>query len=231
MSIRRAAASALSASAAIIVIAVTAIAVTAIAVTAYAADVRTAGKLDLPANAGVVAICTDPVVQNVLTDALRAARRSSAPDPSEIVTLTVTVNQQVLAPGVSLNQLFPGDPSMVELLKAAGAEPPPLGDTGDAPSADPYEIQARRRALSPQDPLTENFRSYQTMQQQLSGANAPTPYESIPKNELYDTIIVARASIEGSLDQLKVVAVVHSGDDPRKAKALVAEEIANAALH
>jgi len=220
MSIRRAAASALSASAAIIVI----------AVTARAADVRTAGKLDLPANAGVVAICTDPVVQNVLTDALRAARRSSPPDPSELVTLTVTVNQQVLAPGVSLNQLFPGDPSMVELLKAAGAEPPPLGDTGNAPS-DPYEIQARRRALSPQDPLTESFRSYQTMQQQMSGANAPTPYESIPKNEIYDTVIVARASIEGSLEQLKVVAVVHSGVDAHKAKVLVAEEIANAALH
>ena len=219
MSIRRAAASASS------------IAIIVIAVTARAADVRTAGKLDLPAKAGVVAICTDPVVQNVLTDALRAARRSSAPDPSEMVTLTVTVNEQVLAPGVSLNQLFPGDPSMVELLKAAGAEPPPLGDTGNAPSADPYEIEARRRALNPQDPLTERFKSSQMMQQMLSGANAPTPYDSIPKNEIYDTIIVARASIEGSLDQLKVVAVVHSGDDPRKAKALVAEEIANAALH
>ncbi|MDO8433497.1 MAG: hypothetical protein Q7S58_13920 [Candidatus Binatus sp.] len=196
-----------------------------------AADIQKAGKLEIPANASVVAICTDPVVQNVLGDALRVARHSPPAEPTESVTLTVTINQQLLAPGVSLNQLFPGDPSMVELLKAAGAEPPPLGDTGNAPSADPFETQARAHALNPLDPMTENYKNYQAMRNQMSGANAPTPYDSIPKNELYDTVIVARASIEGSLDQLKVVAVVHSGDDPRKAKILVAEEIANAVLH
>ncbi len=207
------------------------VAIVATCAGAPAAEIRKTGKLEIPANVGVVAICTDPVVQNVLGDAIRVARRANAPDPPESVTLTVTINQQLLAPGVSLNQLFPGDPSMVELLKAAGAEAPPLGDTGDAPSADPWETQARAHALNPLDPATENFRNYQAMRNQMSGANAPTPYDSIPKNELYDTVIVARASIEGSFDQLKVVAVVHSGDDPRKAKILVAEEIANAVLH
>src|SRR5260221_12205160 len=153
------------------------VAIAEMAVRAQAADIQKSGKLTIPVNVSVVAICTDPVVQNVLGDALRVARRPGAPEPSESVTLTVTVNQQLLAPGVSLNQLFPGDPSMVELLKAAGAEPPALGDTGDAPSADPYETQARAHALNPLDPMTENFKNYQAMRNQMSGANAPSPYD------------------------------------------------------
>ncbi len=190
-----------------------------------------AGKLVAPANAGVIAVCTDPVVQNVLNEDLRAARNGPASTPENSVTLTVTVNQQLLAPGVSLNQMFPGDPSMVELLKAAGASPPPLGDSGDQPT-DPYGQLARRRSLNPYDPTADDqFRAYQAAQQASHGVNAPSPYNDIPKNQLYDTVIVARASLEGATDELKVVAVVHSGDDARRAKELVAEEIANAVLH
>jgi hypothetical protein len=85
--------------------------------------------------------------------------------------------------------------------------------------------------LSPDDTATEQFRAYQARQQEMRGLNAPTPYDKIPKNEIYDTVIVARASLEGVTDELKVVAVVHSGDDARRAKVLVAEEIANAVLH
>jgi hypothetical protein len=47
----------------------------------------------------------------------------------------------------------------------------------------------------------------------------------------YDTIIVARASLNGKPEELTVVAVVHPGEDERDAKKLVAEEIANAVLH
>src|SRR5262249_55219291 len=132
-----------------------------LATAANPAEVKTSGKLDLPGNATIIVVCTDPVVQNVLSDAIRTFSRKTPPDPGETLTLTVSVNQQVMAPGLSLNQLFPGDPSMVELLKQAGAEPPPLGDTGNEPSADPYSIQARRRALNPQDSLTDQFRNYQ----------------------------------------------------------------------
>ena len=189
-----------------------------------------AGKLVVPANAGVIAVCTDPVVQNVLNEDLRAARNGLASNPENSVTLTVTVNQQLLAPGVSLNQMFPGDPSMVELLKAAGANPPPLGDSGDQP-IDPFAQEARRRSLYPDDTAAEQFNAYQASQQALHGVNGPSPYSKIPKDQLYDTVIVARASLEGATDELKVVAVVHSGDDARRAKELVAEEIANALLH
>jgi hypothetical protein len=197
---------------------------------AHAADIKMAGKLVAPANAGVIAVCTDPVVQNVLNEDLRAVRSAVASNPENSVTLTVTVNQQLLAPGVSLNQMFPGDPSMVELLKAAGANPPPLGDSGDQPT-DPYAQEARRRSLFPDDTAEEQFRAYEANQQALHGVNAPSPYSKIAKDQLYDTVIVARASLEGATDELKVVAVVHSGDDARRAKELVAEEIANAVLH
>ncbi len=204
-------------------------AIAAIAGSARAADIKMAGKLSVPPDASVIAICTDPVVQKILNEDLRAARRGIGPD-ERMVTLTVTVSQQLLKPGVSLNQMFPGDPSMVELLKAAGADAPALGDTGDKP-IDPYETEARRGALTPDDPITAQFRSYQARQQMINGAHAPTPYDKIPESEIYSTVIVARASLEGAPDQMKVVAVVQSGDDTRRAKELVAEEIANAILH
>jgi len=195
---------------------------------AHAADVKTAGRLEAPANATVIAICTDPVMQNVLNEDLRAARHGRPLNPDNTVTLTVTMSQQMLAPGVSLNQMFPGDPSMVELLKEAGADPPPLGDTGNQ-AIDPFAQEARRQALNPDDPATQQFRAYQASR--LAMGRGQTPYDDIPKNQIYDTVIVARASLEGAPDELKVVAVVHSGDDPRHAKELVAEEIANAVLH
>ena len=201
----------------------------AIAGSAHAADIKMAGKLNVPADASLVAICTDPVVQNVLNEDLRAARHGVPSNPDNSVTLTVSVNQQMLAPGISLNQMFPGDPSMVELLKAAGAEPPPLADAGNEQPVDPFAQQARQQALAPEDPVTEQFRAYQARRNAMG--NGPTPYDNIPKDQIYDTVIVARASLEGAADELKVVAVVHSGDDVRRTKELVAEEIANAVLH
>jgi hypothetical protein len=200
----------------------------AIAGSAHAADIKMAGKLNVPANVRVIAICTDPVVQNVLNEDLRAARPGQLSNPDDSVTLTVSVNQQMLAPGISLNQMFPGDPSMVELLKEAGAEPPPLADAGNQP-IDPFAQHARQQALAPDDPVTEQFKAYQARRNAIG--NGPTPYDNIPKDQIYDTVIVARASLEGAADELKVVAVVHSGDDVRRTKELVAEEIANAVLH
>jgi hypothetical protein len=201
----------------------------AIAGSAHAADLKMAGKLNVPANVSVVAICTDPVVQNVLNEDLRAGRHGDPSNPDDSVTLTVTVNQQMLAPGVSLNQMFPGDPSMVQLLEQAGAEPPPLADAENQQPVDPFGQEARRQALAPEDSVTEQYRAYQARRNAVG--NGPTPYDNIPKEQIYDTVIVARASLEGATDELKVVAVVHSGDDTRRAKELVAEEIANAVLH
>src|SRR5216683_2598248 len=155
--------------------------IAAIAGSARATDIKMAGKLSVPRDASVIAICTDPVVQRILNEDLRAARRGTGPD-EHMVTLTVTVSQQLLKPGVSLTQMFPGDPSMVELLKAAGADAPALGDSGDQP-IDPYETEARRGALTPDDPITAQFKHYQARQQAARGAR--TPYDSIPENQIY----------------------------------------------
>ena len=117
---------------------------------------------------------------------------------------------------------------MVRLLEQAGADPPPLGDSGDQrPIRSPRRSAAKRWLLRIRS--TEQFRAYEASQQAMN--HAATPYDDIPKNEIYDTVIVARASLEGAMDELKVVAVVHSGDEVRRAKELVAEEIANAVLH
>src|SRR5277367_4266307 len=77
----------------------------------------------------------------------------------------------------------------------------------------------RRQAMAPEDTTTEQFRAYEASQQAMN--HAATPYDDIPKNQIYDTVIVARASLEGAMDELKVVAVVHSGDEVRRAKELV----------
>jgi hypothetical protein len=203
-------------------------AVLAIAGAARAAEVRTSGKLNVARNASVAAICTDPVVQNVLNEDLSAAQRGR--QATRELTLTVSVTQKLLKPGVSLADVAPGDPAVAGLLKDAGAEPLPLGDTGSEPSADPYSVEARRQATMPEDDLTTQFRNYQAMRHAMGTKIGASPYDNMA-DQIYDTAIVARASLGGSAAEFTVVAVAHAGDDLRAAKKLVAEEIANAVLH
>jgi hypothetical protein len=200
-----------------------AVVVLAIAGNASATDIKTLGRLKIPAHASILPVCTDPVVQSVLNEDLRGRPRSGAP-----VIVTVTINARPLAPGVSIQDLSPGDPSVVDMLKDMGAQPPSLGDTGDKPLEDPYTTQARQETLTHMDPMTEQFRSY--VARRSDAANA-SPYNDIPPNQLYQTAIVARASVSDSSSEFKVVALVAPGDDVRAAKKLVAEEIANAILH
>ncbi len=201
----------------------------AVAVTAAAAEVRTAGKLAMPKDASVVAVCTDPAVQNVLNEDLTVAQRGK-PAASRELTLTVTVSQRLLKPGIALSDVAPGDPTVARLLRDAGAQPLPLGDTGSEPSIDPFSAAARRQATTPDDPVTSQLRSYQAMRQAIRAQGSASPYDQMGE-QIYDTAIIARASLSGSASEFKVVAVVHAGDDLRTAKRLVAEEIANAVLH
>ncbi len=191
---------------------------------ATATDIKTLGRLKIPPDASILPVCTDPVVQGVLNDDLRAHARSGTP-----VVLTVTVNSRVLAPGVSIQDLSPGDPSVVEMLRGLGAEPPPLADTGDKPLEDPYTVQARRQALMHQDVVTQEFNNYVVQRNEMT--HGPSPYDNIPPDQTYQTAIVARASVSDSASELKVVALVDPGGDVRAAKKLVAETIADAILH
>lgn len=190
---------------------------------AIAADVKTLGRLEIAPGTAVMAICTDPTVQNVLSGDLNARKSSGTP-----VLVTVTMNVRVLSPGVSLQDVSPGDPSVAGMLKDLGAEVPAVGNAGDS-SPDPYAIEARRQNTIPDDPLTRQFRSYQAYKAGMH--RGPDTYDNLPENKVYDTAIVARATISGSQSELKVVAMAHPGDDVNTAKKLVAEEIANSILH
>lgn len=98
---------------------------------AIAVQVRKAGKLNIPTTMPLLAFSTDPTMQEVLSEDLSSARRNGATIGRTPMTLTVTVTEQPLKPGVSLGQLAPGDPQVADLIKSAGATPPPIGDTGD----------------------------------------------------------------------------------------------------
>ncbi|HVN29071.1 MAG TPA: hypothetical protein VMT64_11320 [Candidatus Binataceae bacterium] len=196
--------------------------------TAFGATVKTAGRLKLPPHTDVMVICNDPTVLTVLNQDFAAQRRTLG-NVTDTVTLTVTVNQKVMAPGVSLSEVFPGDPAMVRLLEEAGGNAPPLGDTGEK-QFDPYAEAARRQAQAPDDDLTAAFRNQQAFRESLS-SGGPSPYDSIPKNQIYDTVIFARANLGSLSGELKVLALIHGGDDAQEAKKLVGEEIANSLLH
>ena len=189
-----------------------------------ATEIKTLGRLKIPPNAAVMSVCTDPVVQEVLSEDLRGHPRSGVP-----IMVTVTVNARALAPGVSIQDLSPGDPSVAEMLRDLGAQPPPLGDTGNKPLEDPYTSMARRQTLNHEDPRMQQFRAYLDNRDEMT--NAPSPYDKIPPGQLYQTAIVARASVSDSAAELKVVALVEPGDDVQKGKRLVAEAIADAILH
>jgi hypothetical protein len=199
---------------------------------AIASDVQTEGKVSVPESAPLFAVCTDPVVQETLEQDFRGAHRGADSGGGAPVTVTVTVNEKVLKPGVVLRDLGPGDPwEIARLLRAAGAEPPPIGDTGDK-RLDPYAEAARRQVMEPDDPML-GLRNYQDFRNEAKRPEGPVfgANGNATDEEIYDRAIVALASVAGSSDQLMAVIVVHPRDDEHTAKELVAEEIANSILH
>jgi hypothetical protein len=109
-------------------------------------ELKQAGTLQVTHGVQLFAFSTDPTVQEVLSQDFSAAERSSGRDAARTVTVSVNVSQQMLKPGVSLNQLAPGDPQVADLIRAAGANPPPLGDTGDQ-----YDQAALARHMAARD--------------------------------------------------------------------------------
>jgi hypothetical protein len=109
----------------------------ALAITVHAASalaetqIKKSGKLTVPEGVSLMAFCTDPTVEAVLSQDFRSAKRTADANATSVTALTVSVTQQLLKPGVSMSQVAPGDPEVADLLKAAGATPPPLGDTGN----------------------------------------------------------------------------------------------------
>lgn len=199
---------------------------------AIAGDVQTDGKISVRETAPLFAVCTDPVIQQTLLQDFRGAHRGPEDGFGAPVTVTVTVTEQLLKTGVVLSDLGPGDPWVIaKLLRQAGVDPPPLGDTGNKPP-DPYALEARRQVMQPDDPIG-GFRTNQGFRNSMMRPEGPKfgPNGNAKDEEIYDRAIVARATSSGSSDQMMAVVIAHPRDDVRTVKELLAEEIANSILH
>ena len=140
--------------------------------TAFASEVQTDGKISVPQTAPVFAVCTDPMVQQTLEQDFRDAHREPGNGNGRPVTVTVTVNEKLLKPGVVLGDLGPGDPWVIaKLMRAAGTDPPPIGDTGNKP-LDPYSEAARRGIMDPNDPMV-GLRNYQSFRNEAMRPSEP----------------------------------------------------------
>ncbi len=117
-------------------------------------EIKQAGKIQVPPEAQLFAFSTDPTIQQTLSQDFSAASRSSFKTPASTVTVSVNVTQQMLRPGISLAQLAPGDPQVADLMRAAGANPPPLGDTGNQ-----YDEAALARRIAARDYLPNDTQS------------------------------------------------------------------------
>jgi hypothetical protein len=131
---------------------------------AWALEVRKSGKVTVPDAAQVVAFSTDAIVADVLRQDFAAEHRSADANATSPVTLSVSVTQEALRPGVSLQQLAPGAPEIEALLKSAGATPPPVGDTGtDVDEAALARARAENHMLPPgATPMQNLFNRLQT---------------------------------------------------------------------
>lgn len=195
---------------------------------AAAIDVQTKGNINAPKSWPLVAFSTDFVIQQVLNNAIHNSGRNLMPGESEAITLTVNSRQKLLKPGVSLSDLFPGDPDVAGMLQEAGIAPPPLGDTGDA-QPDPYALQAQELAMNPDPSQSQRLQQMQRMRNYYNN-HAPSPYDSIPAAQLYDTVVIARAVLSKGSGQMLLVAVVHPNESLEDARKLIAMKIADAVL-
>jgi hypothetical protein len=123
-------------------------------ISGYGFEIRQAGKLRVSRDAQLFAFSTDPTIQEVLGQDFSAASRNTVGHRGSTVTVSVNVTQQMLRPGVSLMQLAPGDPQVADLMRAAGANPPPLGDTGNQ-----YDEAALARRMAARDYMPHDTQS------------------------------------------------------------------------
>ncbi len=130
---------------------------------ARAIEIRKAGKIAIPVNAQVVPFATDPTVATVLRQDFQAESRSASANAAAPVTLTVSLIERPLKPGVSLEDLAPGDPSVPALLKEAGETPPPLGDTGVAPD-EAAVARLREQQQLPPDTISQTAQAANAME-------------------------------------------------------------------
>ncbi len=217
---------------------------------ADAAALAASGQLSVPSDARLMAISTDSVMQQVLSEDFEVARRSKPAVRPNTITLTVAVIQRVLEPTVPMIGLAPGVPRVAQLLKAAGYQSPveqtgePL--TGDAaayvaqgnPSVAAYKAYQGGSQANPLGNQLERLSPYgpgpPPPPDPRDPRNRPIPppdYLQPNPGQLYDTAVIAHAVLSDGKGEMTVVAVARPGEDLHAVKKQLAERIANAVLH
>ncbi len=215
-----------------------------------AATLASSGQLNVPADARVMVVSTDPVMQQVLSEDFAVARRSKKPGAPVMLTLTVAVIERVLQPNVSMIDLAPGVPHVADLIKAAGYSPPvaahgePL--TGDIaaymaqgnPTAAAYGGNAYNnngqplpRQLDQLSPYAPGPPSAPDPRDPRNRPSEPPDYLQPKPEQIYDSALIAHAVLSDGKGEMTVVAVAHPNEDIHAVKKQLAERIANAVLH
>jgi hypothetical protein len=120
-------------------------------------ELKKAGRLQVPHATQLFAFSTDPTIQEVLSQDFSAAHRAAGAGSGPTLTVSVNVSQQMLKPGISLQDLAPGDPQVADLVAAAGASPPPVGDTGDQYDEAALARRTAQQDLMPRDTAAEQM--------------------------------------------------------------------------
>jgi hypothetical protein len=146
--------------------------------------VKTGGKLPVPPTAALGVIATDPILQEILSQDFQVAGRLAGASATSELTLTVTLTHRALEPGMSLNEVAPGDGDAIALLKKIGVNPPPLPEQtaqdkdGESDADDTNAAEGNSHAKSD----VNSYEQQGQMQQQSApmGGSMPLPMTQWP---------------------------------------------------
>ncbi len=139
--------------------------------------VKISGKLPVPPTTALGVIATDPVLQQVLSQDLQVAGRLASGGATSELTLTITLTHRALEPGMSLNEVAPGNGDAIALLKQAGVKPPPLPEQAASNENDDSD-EDDSTAAEGNSHTKNDVNSYQQqgqMQQQSAPMGGPLP--------------------------------------------------------
>jgi hypothetical protein len=217
---------------------------------ASAMTIKSAGSLSVAPNSSIIAIATDPTIQETLSEDF-SSQRHGVSKPGPELTLTVTLVSRQLTPDLSPDAVAPGVRATAALLRAAGWVP--LTDAAAAgPAAQEPVSKSIQEYMSQGNGLMGNGMITQgpptTVQQIYQLSNPPDSSggiselpryvgsqiykpDSSDQQQTYNTALVAHAVLGNGAGDFTVLAVVPPGGDFEAAKKLIAERIANAVLH
>jgi hypothetical protein len=212
-----------------------------------------------PKDVPILVVSTDPIIQRILSEDISTAGRTTITLAKRAVTLTVTATERPLTPGLTVQQLAPGDPEVGKLLAEAGVDVPALGASADEPGSS-NSTAAPGPPMAPLDPQQQQLARYeQSFMPMLGGFGMPgtgMPGTSAPlgsgatgggaaagglgglasllgqhgdESQIYDTALVVKAELDQG-GKMTLLAIVPPGENLSRVKETLAEKIAGAVL-